>query len=79
MTGGENNGREIEEGELIIGTFTLSEMRRAGMLNVEELWIEFRRSVQIPCNITYMWNLRYGTNEPIYKTETDSQIQRTEL
>ena len=23
--------------------------------------------------ITYMWNLKYGTNEPIYKTETDSQ------
>ena len=20
-----------------------------------------------------MWNLKYGTNEPIYKTETDSQ------
>ena len=23
--------------------------------------------------ITYRWNLKYGTNEPIYKTETDSQ------
>ena len=23
--------------------------------------------------ITYMWNLKYGTNEPIYKTEADSQ------
>ena len=23
--------------------------------------------------ITYMWNLKWGTNEPIYKTETDSQ------
>ena len=20
---------------------------------------------------TYMWNLKYGTNDPIYKTETD--------
>ena len=28
---------------------------------------------QIPYNITYMWNLKYGTNEPIYKTETYSQ------
>ena len=28
---------------------------------------------QIPDDITYMWNLNYGTNEPIYKTETDSQ------
>ena len=24
-------------------------------------------------DITYMWNLKYGTNDPIYKTETDSQ------
>ena len=31
------------------------------------------RERQIPYEITYMWNLKYGTNEPIYKTETDSQ------
>ena len=30
-------------------------------------------------DITYMWNLKYGTNELIYKTETDSQTQRTDL
>ena len=23
--------------------------------------------------ISHMWNLKYGTNEPIYKPETDSQ------
>jgi len=23
-----------------------------------------------------MWNVKYGTNEPIYKTETDSQMWR---
>ena len=28
---------------------------------------------QIPYNIIYMQNLKYGTNEPIYETETDSQ------
>ena len=28
---------------------------------------------QTPYDITYVWNLRYDTNEPIYKTETDSQ------
>ena len=28
---------------------------------------------QISYDITYMWNLKYGTNEPVYKTETDSQ------
>ena len=26
-----------------------------------------------------MWNFKYGTNEPIYKTETDSQTERTDL
>ena len=24
-------------------------------------------------HITYMWNLKYDTNEPVYKTVTDSQ------
>ena len=28
---------------------------------------------EIPYNIIYMWNLKYDTNELIYKTETDSQ------
>ena len=31
------------------------------------------RDRQIPYDITYMWNLKYNTNEPIYKAETDSQ------
>ena len=26
-----------------------------------------------------MWNLKYGTNELIYRTETDSQTWRTDL
>ena len=34
---------------------------------------------QIPYDITYVWNQKYGANEPIYKTETDSQTQRTDL
>ena len=25
-------------------------------------------------NITYLWNLRNGTNEPIYKTEIESPM-----
>ena len=36
-------------------------------------WSWSERERQIPYDITYMWNLKYGTNEPIYKTETDSQ------
>ena len=27
---------------------------------------------QVKCDITYMWHLKYDTNEPIYETETDS-------
>ena len=27
----------------------------------------------------YMWDLKYGTNKPIYKAETDSQAWRTGL
>ena len=30
------------------------------------------RERQIPYNITYMWNLKYDTNEPMYETETKS-------
>ena len=33
---------------------------------------------QILCT-TYMWNLKYDTNEFIYKAETDSQTRRTDL
>ena len=33
------------------------------------------RERQILYDITYMWNLKYGTNEHIYKTEMDSQTR----
>ena len=33
--------------------------------------VKSERERQIPY-ITCMWNLKYGTNEPIYKTEIDS-------
>ena len=36
-------------------------------------WSKSERERQILCDTTYMWNLKYGTNEPIYKIETDSQ------
>ena len=26
------------------------------------------------CDITYMWNLKYDTNEHVYETKTNSQI-----
>ena len=37
------------------------------------------RERQIPYDITYKWNLKNDINEPIYKTETDSQMERTNL
>ena len=32
-----------------------------------------QKEKDIPHDNTYMWNLKYDTNELIYKTETDSQ------
>ena len=42
-------------------------------------WSKPERERQIPYDIIYMWNLKYDTNEHIYKTETDSLTQRTNL
>ena len=33
------------------------------------------RQTQISFDITYMWNLKYNTNELICKTEADSQTE----
>ena len=30
----------------------------------------------IPYDVTYMWNLKHDTKELIYRTKTESQIQR---
>ena len=37
------------------------------------------RERQLLYDITYMWNLKYGTDEPVYKTETDSWAYGTDL
>ena len=37
------------------------------------------RERQIPYDTTYMWNLNYDTKELIYRRETDSQTERTDL
>ena len=37
------------------------------------------RERQIPYDITYRWNLKYGTNGLTYQTETDLQTERTDL
>ena len=37
------------------------------------------RERQASHDIAYMWNLKYDTNELIYRTGTDSRAQRTDL
>ena len=37
------------------------------------------RERQIPEETTYMWNLEYDTNEPIYEAKPGSQAERTDL
>ena len=34
-------------------------------------WSKAERKRQIPYDITYLWNLKHGTDDPIYQTETD--------
>ena len=36
-------------------------------------WGKSERERQIPYDIAYMQNPKYGTNEPIYRTEGDSE------
>ena len=31
----------------------------------------------MPYDVTYMWNLKYDTNEPVYEKLTDSQREQT--
>ena len=38
-------------------------------------WSKSGREKQIPYDITYIWNLKYGTDELIYKTEIDIEVR----
>ena len=42
-------------------------------MQLEILMLSEVRRRQIPYDITYTCNLKYGINKPIYKTERDSQ------
>ena len=42
-------------------------------------WNKSKTEIQIPYDITYMWNLKYDINELIHKTEIHSQTFRTDL
>ena len=41
-------------------------------------WSKSERERQIVYGITYVWNVKYGINELIYETETDSLTLRTD-
>ena len=45
----------------------------AGSRGYHTKWSKQDRERQISYNIIYMWNIKYNTNELIYKAETDSQ------
>ena len=38
-------------------------------------WTKSHRERQIPCDIIYMWNPKYDTNQLIYEIETDSDSE----
>ena len=40
----------------------------ATQMDLESLMLNAVRERQISYDITYMWNLKYDTHEPIYKT-----------
>ena len=50
----------------------------ATWMDLETIILSEVNQKEIPYDITYMWNLKYDTNEFIYQTETDSQTQRTD-
>ena len=33
----------------------------------------------MPYDITYIWNIKYDTNESTYKTETDTSTEQSDL
>ena len=47
---------------------------RDGPRDYHTKWSKSERERQTPYGTTYVWNLKYNTNEPVYETETDSQI-----
>ena len=56
-----------------------SAMKKSETMSFAATWIDIEmvilqkvRERQIPCNITYTWNLKYDTDEPICEIETDS-------
>ena len=53
-------------------------LRSIGLQRAGHNWCDFKSSSK-NYMWAYMWNLKYDTNEHIYKIETDSKAQRTEV
>ena len=45
-----------------------------GFRDYHTKWSKSEKERQIPYDITYMWNLKYNTNEGIYKTDIDNRL-----
>ena len=81
-----NRGGDNEDVLSIYSEIPLSQKRNE-ILPFAPIWVQpeiiilskLEREGQISRDIAYMWNLKCGTNEPIYKTETDSQTWGTDL
>ena len=63
-----------------------SDIKKNEILLLAAKWMSLENTIfgevsqrQILYDITYMWNIKNNTNEFIYKTETDSQIQKRNL
>ena len=50
-----------------------SAIKKNKIMSFLATWMELEILIasEIPYDITYMWNLKYVTDDPIYKTETD--------
>ena len=63
-----------------------SAIKRKKECHLQATWMQLEililskseRERQIAYDITYIWNLKYDTNEPIYETETESRTLRTD-
>ena len=47
----------------------------ATWIHIEVLILSEMSERQVSHDITYMWNLKYSMNEPIYKTERDTDTE----
>ena len=51
----------------------------ATWMDLETIILSEVNQKEIPYDITYMWNLKYDTNDPIYETEIKSQTESSGL